>query len=54
MTGEVVTKPRYSDMIDEDKSLLNLVAQFVKQNPKHVQEQEARAAKEAKREARLK
>jgi hypothetical protein len=25
-TGEVVTKPKYSDMIDEDRSLLNLVA----------------------------
>jgi hypothetical protein len=36
VTGEVVTKPKYSDMIDEDKSLLNLVAQFIKQNPKHV------------------
>ena len=53
LTGEVVTKPKYADMIDEDKSLLNLVAQFVKQNPKHVQEAEARATKEAKREARL-
>lgn len=29
-TGEVVVKPKYSDMIDEDRSLLNLVAQFVK------------------------
>lgn len=52
-TGEVVIKPKYSDMIDEDKSLLNLANQFVKQNPKHIQEQEARNAKEAKREARL-
>lgn len=51
---EVVTKPKYADMIDEDRSLLNLVNQFVKQNPKHVQEKEAREAKEAKREARLK
>jgi hypothetical protein len=25
ITGEVVVKPKYSDMIDEDKSLLNLV-----------------------------
>ena len=25
-TGELVTKPKYSDMIDEDRSLLNLVA----------------------------
>jgi hypothetical protein len=53
LTGEVVTKPKYSDMIDEDKSLLNLVASFVKQNPSHIKEQESRAAKEAKREARL-
>ena len=29
-TGEMVTKPKYSDMIDEDKSLLNLASQFVK------------------------
>jgi len=53
-TGETVTKPKYSDMIDEDKSLLNLVGQFVKQNPKHMQEAETRAAKEVKREARQK
>lgn len=41
-------------MIDEDKSLINLVCQFVKQNPKHIQEAEAKAAKEAKKEAKIK
>jgi len=40
-------------MIDEDKSLLNLVLAFVKQSPKHIQEKDAREALEAKREARL-
>jgi hypothetical protein len=29
-TGAVERKPTYSDMIDEDKALLNLVAQYVK------------------------
>ena len=28
-------------MIDEDKSLLNLVLAFVKQSPKHIQEKDA-------------
>ncbi len=41
-------------MIDEDKSLLNLVKQFIKQSPKHIAEQEAREAREAKREAKIK
>ena len=41
-------------MIDEEKSLQNLVAQFVKQNPKHIAEAESRNNKEAKREAKLK
>ena len=36
VSGESSVKPKYSDMIDEDKSLINLVAQFVKQNPKHI------------------
>lgn len=39
-------------MIDEDKSLLNLVLAFVKQSPKHIQDREAREAQQAKREAR--
>jgi hypothetical protein len=28
-------RPIYSDGIEENKSLLNLVAQFVKESPKH-------------------
>ena len=42
------------DGIDEDKSLLHLVSQFVKQNPKHIAEAESREAKEKKREAKVK
>ena len=53
LTGEVEIKQKYSDMIDEDKSLLNLVLAYVKQSPKHIQEKEAREALEAKREARI-
>lgn len=53
ITMEPTVKPMHTDGIDEDKSLLNMVAQFVKQNPKHVAEAEARQAKEAKREAKL-
>lgn len=41
-------------MIDEDKALLHLVNLFVKQNPKHIQDQELKQAREAKREAKLK
>ena len=33
-TGEIESKVKYSDMIDEDKALLHLVDLFVKQNPK--------------------
>ena len=54
LTGTIERKPTYSDMIDEDKSLLNLVAQYVKQSSKHIQEQEAREAREARREAKQK
>jgi hypothetical protein len=53
-TGTVERKVKHSDMIEEDKSLMNLVQQFIKQSPKHIQDQEAREAKEAKKEARLK
>ena len=53
-TGEIESKVKYSDMIDEDKALLHLVNLFVKQNPKHIQDQEAKNAREAKREAKLK
>ena len=53
LTGKIEIKQKYSDMIDEDKSLLNLVLAFVKQSPKHIQEKDAREALEAKREARL-
>lgn len=35
-TGQVETKQKYSDMIDENKSLLNLVLAFIKQSPKHI------------------
>lgn len=52
LTGSVERKPTYSDMIDEEKALLNLVTQFVKQSSKHIQEQEAREAREARREAK--
>ena len=31
-------RPIYSDGIDESKSLLNLVAQFVRESPKHIAE----------------
>lgn len=41
-------------MIDEEKSLLKMVALFIKQSPKHIAEAEAKAAKEAKRQARIK
>ena len=54
VTGALERKPTYSDMIDEDRALLNLVAQFVKQSPKHIQEQEAKEAREARKEARQK
>jgi len=53
-TGTTEKKITYSDMIDEDKALLNLVALFVKQSPKHIQENEAREAREARREAQRK
>lgn len=53
ITGKVEMKQKYSDMIDEDKSLLNLVQTFIKQSPKHVQEKENREAIEAKREIKL-
>ena len=51
-TGQVERKTKYCDMIDEDKSLLNLVLAYVKQSPKHIQEKETREAQEAKREAK--
>ena len=54
LTGKVERKPTYSDMIDEDKALLNLVALYVKQSAKHIQEQETREAREARREAKQK
>lgn len=47
-------KPVYSDGIEEDKSLLNLAAAYVKQSPKHIADAESKANKEAKREAKLK
>ena len=53
LTGNVERKMKQLDMIDEDKSLLNLVLAYVKQSPKHIQEKDAREALEAKREARL-
>ena len=53
ITYESTVKPNTEDGIDEEKSLLNLVAQFVKQNPKHVAEAEHREAKEKKREAKV-
>jgi len=52
-SDEIEVKVKYSDMIDEDKSLLNLVKQYIKQAPKYIQDQENREAKEAKQEARL-
>ena len=51
VTGLTERRTTYSDMIDEDKALLNLVALFVKQSPKHIQEQEAKEAREARKEA---
>jgi len=39
-------------MIDEDKALINLVASFIKQSPKHIAEQEAKEAREARKEAK--
>lgn len=33
-------RPIYADGIEENKSLLNLVAQFIKESPKHKQEAE--------------
>lgn len=53
ITLESSVRPLNPEQIDEDKSLLNLVAQFIKQSPKHIAEAEARQAKEAKREAKL-
>ena len=53
-SDEVEVKVKYSDMIDEDRSLLNLVKQYIKQAPKYIQDQENREAKDAKQEARLK
>ena len=47
-------KPTYTDMIDEDKALINLVASFIKQSPKHIAEQEAKEAREARKEAKQK
>jgi len=38
LTGEIETKIKFSDMIDEEKSLLSLVDQFVKQSPKYIQQ----------------
>ena len=36
LTGNVERKMKQLDMIDEDKSLLNLVLAYVKQSPKHI------------------
>ena len=30
VTGKIEKRPTYSDMIDEDKALINLVAAFIK------------------------
>jgi len=46
LTGEKERKMRLSDMIEEDKSLLNLVSQFIKQDQKYIQEREQKNAKE--------
>lgn len=54
VTGEVQRKVKQLDMIDEDRSLMSLLQQFIKQSPKHIQEQEQAKAKEAKIEAKIK
>jgi len=54
LTGEIEPKMQLTDMIDEDKSLLNLVSAFIKQAPKYIQEKEQRENKEAKQEAKNK
>ena len=41
-------------MIEEDRALLRMAAMFIKQSPKHIAEVEAKAAKETKRQARIK
>ena len=41
-------------MIEEDRALLRMVAMFIKQSPKHIAEAEAKTAKEAKRQTRIK
>lgn len=41
-------------MIEEDKSLLNLVIAFIKQSPKYILEKEQREVKEAKIETKQK
>lgn len=49
-TGEVETKIKLSDMIDEDKSLINLVKAFIKQSPKHTHENQQKQRTETKQE----
>ena len=47
-TGKKTIKQKYSDMIQEDKSLLNLVAAFVKQSSEHIKDKEREEKQEAK------
>lgn len=53
-TGEMETKIKYSDMIDEDKSLLNLVLAYIKQAPKYISDEQQRQKATAKQEAKNK
>ena len=52
-SGDVERRVNHSDQIDEEKSLLNLVAQFVRQSAKYIQHEEASHARQIKLENRI-
>ena len=52
-SGDVERRVQHSDGIDEEKSLLSLVAQFVRQSPKYIQHEEATQARQTKLENRI-
>ena len=52
VTGEVERKIKYSDMIEEGQSLLNLVQAYIKHSPKYIQAKDKKEQEQAKLESK--
>lgn len=53
-TKVTTRKKKTSETIDEEKSLMSLVAKFIKQSDKHIKEREHREAKENSKKEKMK